>query len=150
MNFSFNCSEQAPQSSAREVERRAEALSPLLRDHYVPSSPIVGPAFYDVCEVWDVDPADEALYEPVESDVPTLVVTGEFDQITPPSYGEEVAASLGRATLLEARGQGHSPLLNLGACGIGILEEFLLEPDQPLDDACVRKPITFEPLPSAG
>ena len=78
------------------------------------------------------------LFEPVRSDLPSLVVTGRFDQITPPAYGERVAESLPEATLVEMAGTGHAPLFTSGECGITLLFAFLKEPSAPVDPACAR------------
>lgn len=50
-------------------------------------------------------PAD--FHQPLRADIPTLILEGQYDPITPPRYGREVLAQLGDARLLIARGQGH-------------------------------------------
>ena len=50
-------------------------------------------------------PAD--FHRPLHTDIPTLILEGQYDPITPPRYGREVLANLGDARLLIARGQGH-------------------------------------------
>jgi pimeloyl-ACP methyl ester carboxylesterase len=39
---------------------------------------------FGICENWPVQEAEPWVKEPVVSDVPTLVLTGEFDPVTPP------------------------------------------------------------------
>jgi ABC-type multidrug transport system fused ATPase/permease subunit len=39
-----------------------------------------------------------------------LLISGEYDPVTPPRYGDEVAADLGNARHLVLKGQGHSLL----------------------------------------
>jgi len=87
--------------------------------------------------VWDVE-AEDAVVEPVESEVPSLVVTGEFDQITPVPYGEDLAESLPNGTLLEVAAAGHDPLgiISDPECGSSILIEFLDAPDEEPDTTC--------------
>jgi pimeloyl-ACP methyl ester carboxylesterase len=60
------------------------------------------------CEAWPKGTMPADFHEPLSGDVPTLVLEGEFDPVTPPRYGEEVVSSLGNARLLVLRGQGHN------------------------------------------
>ena len=49
-------------------------------------------------------PAWLALWLPPEA---VLLLSGEFDPVTPPRYGEQLLASLGKARHLVGKGQGH-------------------------------------------
>ncbi|MGE6382887.1 alpha/beta hydrolase [Shewanella baltica] len=40
------------------------------------------------CEVWKVPAVDKSFSEPISSDIPTLLLSGEIDPATPPSWGE--------------------------------------------------------------
>lgn len=40
------------------------------------------------CEVWKVPAVDDSFSEPISSDIPTLLLSGEIDPATPPSWGE--------------------------------------------------------------
>ncbi|MGD8417520.1 MAG: alpha/beta hydrolase, partial [Pseudomonadales bacterium] len=78
------------------------------------------------------------LRTPLTGDVPTLVLSGEEDPITPPAYGERVAASLERSRALVAPGQGH------GVVGRGclplVVADFVdtADPDR-LDTGCIER-----------
>lgn len=141
LQASFLCAEEAvetPPSQAPAPETLAATL-------LVASSPMLGPGLEAVCDVWEVEPASPDTFEPVSSDVPALVVTGQFDQITPPSYGEAVAAALPNATYVEIPGVGHSPLLNVGVCGAAVLLAFVADPLGDLDTSCLPAGPTFVP-----
>jgi pimeloyl-ACP methyl ester carboxylesterase len=88
------------------------------------------------CEVWPRGAVPADFNEPVKSDIPTLLLSGEFDPVTPPRYGEEVAQGLSNARHLVLRGQGHS-LSGVG-CMPRVLGDFV-EKAQPaeLDVACL-------------
>jgi pimeloyl-ACP methyl ester carboxylesterase len=45
------------------------------------------------------------------SDVPTLVIVGDRDRLTPPYQARAIAAAIRGAKLLELRGAGHCPML---------------------------------------
>jgi pimeloyl-ACP methyl ester carboxylesterase len=53
-------------------------------------------------------PAD--FRAPLSGKVPTLILSGEFDPVTPPRYGEEVLKTLPNGRHLVVRGQGHNVL----------------------------------------
>jgi pimeloyl-ACP methyl ester carboxylesterase len=77
-----------------------------------------------ICERWPVGVMDEDFKEPVESATPALLLSGEFDPITPPSYAERVMAEgLRNSIHAVGRGQGHG-LVRVG-CMPRVLREFL-------------------------
>lgn len=100
----------------------------------------------DICAVWrDVLGAPAARpsdNEAVTSDLPTLILTGSYDPVTPPAYGQLAAASLGRSFLFEFPGIGHDVLGN-DPCANQVAEDFLAAPETPPATACLQQP---EPL----
>ena len=109
---------------------------------FIDYNPIIGTRVFDLCEAIDVPPRPSAA-RAVGSAVPALVVTGEFDQITPPSYGRQAVRSLSRGRLIAARGVGHSPILALGGCGERIMRAFFGKPRRAPAAACARRPVRF-------
>jgi pimeloyl-ACP methyl ester carboxylesterase len=59
------------------------------------------------CAGWPRGQMPRDFHQALHTDIPTLILEGEYDPITPPRYGREVLAHLGDARLLIARGQGH-------------------------------------------
>lgn len=49
------------------------------------------------CRVWPRGVADPARVAPLKSSIPTLLISGEFDPVTPPKYAAEVARTLSNA-----------------------------------------------------
>jgi pimeloyl-ACP methyl ester carboxylesterase len=49
------------------------------------------------CQVWPRGTADPARVTPLQSSIPTLLISGEFDPVTPPKYAAEVARTLSNA-----------------------------------------------------
>lgn len=93
---------------------------------------------FEICEVWEVTPAAEIETQPVVSDIPTLVLAGEFDPITPPVWGEAAVSTLSRSQLVIVPGAGHS-LIDAGPCPSGLGVAFLNDPTAPLDTACTAE-----------
>jgi pimeloyl-ACP methyl ester carboxylesterase len=88
-------------------------------------------------------PAD--YYAPVASDVPALVLSGEVDPVTPPSWGAEVASHLSRALHVTAPATGHGVLGT--ACGERLVAAFVSRGvAEGLDTSCMaslRRPPFF-------
>ncbi len=53
-----------------------------------------GLEYQDACVRWRVPAADSVSTRAVTSGVPTLIISGEMDPITPPRWGHQVAATL--------------------------------------------------------
>ena len=95
-------------------------------------------ALRTICEHWPRGPMDEDFREPLRSSVPTLILSGEEDPITPPLYGDQVAQALPNSLHLIGAGQGHG-IFDRG-CLPNLLADFVQLGDlQPLDTSCVAK-----------
>lgn len=134
MQFSVQCNEEAAFTSPAAVTS-AIADYPQLEPAFA-ASITFGPAFFDVCELWGAGRASPLENEPVASGVPTLVLAGEYDPITPPAWGRSAAATLTHATFVEFPGLGHGPSAE-SECPKEILRAFLNAPDEAVSTACV-------------
>ena len=61
----------------------------------------------DACEVWETTPVDETFLQPVESEIPVLIISGYYDPSTPISMGEKVAAHLPNSRHVMVRNESH-------------------------------------------
>lgn len=93
---------------------------------------------FDLCHMWGAGKADPRENEPVSSDVPTLILTGQFDPITPPDWGRAAAKTLSHAYLFELPGFGHSVTSTTG-CPDELLAEFLANPAAAPAGGCVAQ-----------
>ncbi|MEM1106469.1 MAG: alpha/beta fold hydrolase [Pseudomonadota bacterium] len=83
------------------------------------------------------DAAPDPSVAPLVSDIPTLVVTGAVDPITPPYYADVLMEGLTGAQRVDFPNTGHGGLSsNWEACGRDLLIAFLKAPDAPLDARC--------------
>jgi pimeloyl-ACP methyl ester carboxylesterase len=89
----------------------------------------------NVCAVWPVPPAPARAARAVESDLPTLLMVGHFDPITPPDYAWQTAQTLSSSRVVEFAVESHVTLSS-SPCSIGIAREFLAAPDRPPETAC--------------
>ena len=76
--------------------------------------------------------------EPVESDVPTLLLSGEFDPITPPRNAELVAQGLPNSILYTAPFTGHGAALS-DPCAAELVAAFLEGPLSPSFPTCIEE-----------
>jgi len=88
-----------------------------------------------VCGVWPSTAAPARVNAPVQSDVPTLLLSGRFDPITPPEYAREAAATLPNSFDVEFAVESHVTLSS-SPCSIGIARAFLSAPEQEPASAC--------------
>lgn len=95
------------------------------------------------CAVWARGQRPADFRAPLTGDVPVLAISGEFDPVTPPRYGEAAIAQLPNARHLVLKGQGHTPI-NEG-CMPKLFAQFLETADaKGLDAACLDR---LAPLP---
>ncbi len=90
----------------------------------------------ETCDLWNVEPLSPAVNEPVVSDIPTLVLSGEFDPITPPEFGDIAAETLTRSYVYTFPNVGHGAALT-GDCVNQIIVDFLDNPTVEPDASCL-------------
>lgn len=78
----------------------------------------------NACAAWPRGVVPTGHRQPVRSSIPTLVISGEFDPVTPPSGGEEVLRTLSRARHVVVRNNGH-PMGSAGACIGGMIAQLI-------------------------
>lgn len=132
MYRSVQCYEELAFSDLAAVEA-ASAADPLLAGYFANWD-----LSYEACDLWDSGAADPMENEPVVSDIPTLVLTGEYDPITPPFWGELVAENLTNETLLEFPGIGHG-IVSSAECPLQIALDFLKDQNVADVTGCIAQ-----------
>ena len=129
MQLSVLCSEDAPRVTRDEYEREGKAS---VFGGYVLAGQL------EACAMWPRGEMEPSYYEPVVSDVPTLVLSGEVDPITPPGWGESVARHLTAATHITMPATGHGVIGT--PCGAKLIRDFIDRGStQGLDTSCVSQ-----------
>ena len=136
MYYAVACAEELGHPEAVAMPDLSGGFSPTLRrivagyaDHSIDAR---------ICAVYDVPAADPVEVLPVRSDVPTLVLAGAADVVTPPAWGRLVADELGDARYVELPGLGHG-VLGMDDCSRRITLAFLDEPAGRLDASCASR-----------
>ena len=106
------------------------------------SDTLMGNLFLEVinlqCNVWPHGEVPEGFHQPVVSDIPVLLMSGERDPVTPPHYAVQTAETFSNSLNLVARGQAHSVMKNI--CLRDITTEFIEKGSvENLDTSCVEK-----------
>ena len=90
------------------------------------------------CDLWPRGQVPDDFNEPIQSDKPVLLLSGEFDPVTPPEYAVEVMSHLTNAEHFVAPGQGHS-VTGKGCLG-RLVSEFIMAADHAgLDTECISQ-----------
>jgi pimeloyl-ACP methyl ester carboxylesterase len=112
--YAVVCAEDAPFFDRAAVEREAKGTW---------FGPDMGLETLAVCEGWPRAALPEGYREPVASDVPTLLLSGELDPVTPPAWAEEAKRTLSRGLHVVVPGVGHN---TLGAdCARSLMHDLL-------------------------
>ena len=128
MQLSVVCSEDAPQVTSEDYQREGEGS---VFGGYLLSSQL------EACAIWPRGKIDPSYYEPVVSDVPALVLSGDLDPVTPPGWGQSVAKHLTNSRHITMPATGHGVVGT--PCGAGLIEDFIEAGSvDGLDTSCVE------------
>lgn len=88
------------------------------------------------CGAWPKGVRPDNFHDPLSSDVPVLLMSGEFDPVTPPRYGEETVKGYRNGRHLVVRGRGHIVLT--AGCMPKLAAEFIDKNEaKALDASCL-------------
>lgn len=127
--FAVNCQEDLPAAGNAPTTSELEAREIL--GGFARSS-----AQRDICAAWDLAAQGPARSEPVESDIPALVMAGSFDPVTPPAWSRATAEHLTAGQYVEFAGHGHN-VTEANPCAANLIAAFLDEPRAELDTNCL-------------
>ncbi len=92
--------------------------------------------YAQVCSWWPAGEVAADFHRPFDSEVPILLLSGEFDPVTPPSYGNEAAEQYSNSLHLVAEGRGHIVITN--SCMSSIAGQFVRQASvEALDLECM-------------
>lgn len=132
---SLDCADEVPFNSLDGVE---DAISEL------DLPPAWAEAFLEdavdtmsVCDIWQVTPSDPSIRVATNSDLPTLIFSGDYDPVTPPNWAELAAETLSNSYVFIIPAGGHG-VFDMSECTLEITYQFLLDPDTEPDGSCVE------------
>ncbi|TKR30118.1 alpha/beta hydrolase [Luteimonas gilva] len=111
------------------------------------ASSLLGNALVDVlvaqCAIWPKGARPDDFHQPLATPVPALLMSGELDPVTPPSYADSVVKTLPNGRALTLRGQGHN-VIGAG-CMPKLFAQFLDKADAKSLDAKCLDALTYTP-----
>ena len=102
--------------------------------------------FSEMCGAWPAGQVPDGYTDPVSSEVPVLLLSGNLDPITPPSWAEEVAETLPNSRHIVVPGSAHNVFSQ--GCLPDLIDEFFADASgEGLDASCaedVERPNFFD------
>jgi len=126
--FNITCNEDFPRISASDFEQDANNNFGGGDSHF---------GFKMVCPIWPQYRLSDDFYQKVTADIPTLILSGNLDPVTPPSNGEDSAKSLPNNHHIVVNNAAHT--VAMSTCASDVINEFLtsLKPKE-LDESCLE------------
>ncbi|VUD62080.1 Tripeptidyl aminopeptidase [Thalassocella blandensis] len=115
----------------------AQHATPLKPSHAAPLiTGVDSDEFFELCSIFPTFAMPPDYFTPLNSEVPSLLLSGEFDPVTPPLWGERTAAQIKNSQHIVAPG-GHHIVTPLG-CIPDLIQQFFEDKSLPLDAQCVQ------------
>lgn len=134
MFYSVQCYEELPFTSLEQVTAATADLDEDIQAEVLAS-------FEEdvrICELWNAGVAPLIENAAVNSDIPTLIVAGEYDPVTPPEWGYLAAETLNNHYIYEFPGHGHG-ISTESSCAVEVALTFLNDPTSPPDHSCLTE-----------
>ena len=129
MQLSVLCSEDATLLTEEDVER--ESAGTVFGLHLLRGQ-------LRACAIWPRGTVDPGYFNPVISEIPALILSGDLDPVTPPGWGDEVAQHLANARHITVPATGHGVVAT--PCGQDLISGFLERGTaDDLDVSCVSR-----------
>ena len=126
--FNIVCNEDIPRVS--EADRAADASNNFDGEDSHSAWDMVCPFFPEYRP-------SEDFYQSVTADIPTLILSGNLDPVTPPSNGEYSAKSLPNSHHIIVENASHT--VAMSTCASDIINEFLTsKTPKALDESCLK------------
>jgi pimeloyl-ACP methyl ester carboxylesterase len=128
MQLSVMCSEDVPRITDKEIAA-------------VTDGTFLGRMMFETrmkpCEFWPRAAIEPEFYQPVTSGKPVLILSGELDPVTPPSWGEHIQPHLSNSRHIIVPGLAHG--VSTAGCVPELISRFLdTASAMDLDAACVQ------------
>ena len=130
MRLSVWCAEEYPFANQNVIEQEKEKHAAIKGR---------SPAVYqsEVCKIWGVQTAPKIEDQAIKSEVPVLLLNGEYDEFTPPHWAAAMQKHLSNSFHLVFPGWKHSVTTNWSnTCGMESARAFFNDPNQKPELDC--------------
>lgn len=94
----------------------------------------------EICEIWGVQMVSEIENQAIKSEVPVLLISGEYDEITPVKWASSMKKNLTNSHHLIFKGWKHTPTTNWGnQCAMNVANSFFQYPGKEPKLNCQSK-----------
>ncbi|NLR91418.1 alpha/beta hydrolase [Flammeovirga agarivorans] len=138
MRLSVWCAEENPFNSQEKITietnkyPEVKGLSPTVFDN-------------DICEIWSVKKVDDIENIAVSSDIPVLLISGEYDELTPVKWAKSMTNNLKNSYHLIFIGWKHGPTTNWSnPCAMEAANDFFNNPTMKPNPICfseIKSPV---------
>ncbi|HLZ59219.1 MAG TPA: alpha/beta hydrolase [Ktedonosporobacter sp.] len=132
MYFSVECGEDMAYTSMQELTQSTSVLRPEIRpDIQAGLQSIVA-----ICQNWGEQAVPVEQKQPVTSSLPTLILSGEYDPITPTTNAKRAMQTLSNSSLFIFPATGHG-VFHTNSCPDSIMAAFMVNPSVKPDGTCI-------------
>ena len=133
MRLSVWCAEESPFNSQELIT--SESIK-------YPQTKGMSPAVFEkeICDIWGVQKVSKIENQPIKSDIPVLLISGEYDNETPVKWAKSMTNNLTKSYHLIFKGWKHTPTTNWGnQCAMQAANDFFNNPSvNPKPDCFVE------------
>ena len=132
--YSIECNERLPFQSFANTVRNARQLE-------IPDLALGKPEalakVFAICEQWPSGQAPESSGQPVWSEIPTLILAGAYDNLTPVSWNKSAFVTLPNGVFVLAPMSAHA-VITYSPCAEQIAQAFIANPAESPDTSCLE------------
>lgn len=133
MRLSVWCAEEHPFNSKEIIKNET---------YRYPEIAGLSPATFEskICDIWGVEKVSNIENEPIKSDVPVLLISGEYDEITPSKWAKEMNKKLTNSFHLIFKGWKHTLTTNWeNQCAMEAANDFFNNPRVNPNPECLNE-----------
>ncbi|MEX2245529.1 MAG: alpha/beta fold hydrolase [Dehalococcoidia bacterium] len=138
MSTSVTCAEETPFITPSDVSAGNRGVRPEIIEAGIGISTLDElRRAREFCEAWGVPAASAEEATAVTSNIPALILGGQFDPITPPHFGALAGRTLSRSHFFQFPASGHGVIYEQHDCSASMVAEFLARPANEPDSSCI-------------
>jgi len=134
--YSTVCHDMVDSENKETIEKSIEMYSWVGLPYYQPA--VLGGEIKNMCNQWVSSTAAKEQDMPVHSDLPVLIMQGEYDPYAPPVWGKHISETLPNSHFYVMKGLTHVTVLG-EPCPISIAEQFIADPNKEPETSCIGK-----------
>ncbi len=137
MTLAVMCADQGSRTSPERISAIEAQYHPALS----PDFGFFGSGGAELCAAWGVDFSTPGQDIPAVSTVPTLLLGGQFDPVTPPVWAALASETLRDSQVIELANIGHG--VAVSQCGLQLAAAYFDDPTRSLAGLCSVPAIVF-------